>query len=152
MGHKRTWYAAAIGEVWHAMRHRYEGNTMTGTRRSVFLPVTLDEGVPVKDVGRTVMVRMPSTVAIDLGFRMIREGRRARRSDVQDGLASGPLVADENSRRGMVRRFLADYAEETGAQSDPVEDHITDLVTDLLSLSSDPERVIERAREYADES
>lgn len=152
MGHKRTWYASAIGEVWHAMRHRYEGNTLKGTRRSVFLPLTLDEGAPAKDVGRPVMVRMSPTVAIDLGFRMIREGREARRNDVRDGLASGPLYADEHSRRGMVRRFLAEYAEETGARNDPIEDHIADLVADLLSLSLDPERVIDRAREYAEDN
>jgi hypothetical protein len=52
----------------------------------------------------------------------------------------------------MVRRFLADYAEETGATNDPVEDHIADLVTDLLSLSRDSERVIERTRDYLREN
>lgn len=151
MGNKRTWYASTIGEVWHAMRHRYEGNALTGTRRSVFLPVTLDAGAPGKDVGRSVMVRMAPTVAIDLGFRMIREGREARRNDIRDGLTSGPLYADEHSRRGMVRRFLAEYAEETGVRNDPIEDHIADLVTDLLSLSLDPERVIDLWREYAED-
>lgn len=152
MGNKRTWYASTIGEVWHAMRHRYEGNALTETRRSVFLPVTLDAGAPAKDAGRSVMVRMAPTVAIDLGFRMIREGREARRSDITDGLASGPLYADEHSRRGMVRRFLAEYAEETGVRNDPIEDHIADLVTDLLSLSLDPERVIDLWREYAEDN
>jgi hypothetical protein len=111
MGHKRTWYATTVGEVWHAIRHRYEGNVTTGMRRSVFLPVTLGEGVPAKDVGRTVMVRMPATVAADLGYRMIREAREARRSDVREGLA-----------------------------------------TDLLSLSRDSERVIERTRDYLREN
>jgi hypothetical protein len=152
MGFKRTWYASAIGEVWQAMRHRHEGNVTTGMRRSVFLPVTLDEGAPAKDVGRPVMIRMPATVAADLGYRMIREAREARRSDVREGLASGPVYADKHSRLGMVRRFLADYAEETGATNDPVEDHIADLVTDLLSLSRDSERVIERTRDYLREN
>jgi hypothetical protein len=156
MGHKRTWYASAIGEVWSAMRHRHEGNTLTGTRRSVFLPVTLDAGAPVKDVDRPVMIRMAPTTAIDLGYRMIREGRQARRDDIVDGVASGPLYADKHSRRGMVRRFLADYAEETGAQNDDLHAQVADLIADLLVLTDrdgvDREYVISKACEYADET
>lgn len=148
MGHKRTWYASTIGEVWTNLRHRYTGDTLTGARRDVALPVTLDAGAPGKDVGRPVMVRMPSTVAIDLGFRMIRAGRQARRSDITDGLASGPLYADKHSRRGMVRRFLAEYAEETGAQDDDFSEQAAGMIADLLSLSGDTERVIGRAREH----
>lgn len=147
MGSKRTWYASTIGEVWHAMRHRYEGNTLKGTRRSVFLPLTLDEGAPAKDVGRPVMVRMPATIAIDLGHRMIREGRQARRSDVEEGLASGPLVADKASRLGMVRRFLEDYAEETGAKDDDIESQAVDVIIDIMLLFEPgvAEMVAERA-------
>lgn len=155
MGHKRTWYASAIGEVWHAMRHRYEGNTLKGTRRSVFLPVTLDEGAPAKDTGRSVMIRMAPTVAIDLGFRMIREGREARRNDIVDGLSSGPLYADEHSRRGMVRRFVEDYAQESGAKDDDLDSQVLDVITDLLILASrdgiDIEWLADKARELAAE-
>jgi hypothetical protein len=153
MGFKRTWYASAIGEVWRAVNRRDKENA---SRRSVFLPVTLDERAPAKDVGRPVMVRMAATVAIDLGYRMIREGRQARRDDIMEGLARGPLYADEHSRRGMVRRFLADYAEETGAQNDELHAQVADLIADLLVLTDrdgvDREFVIRKACEYADEA
>lgn len=155
MGHRNTWYASAIGEVWHAMRHRYEGNTLKGMRRSVSLPVKIDEGAPVRDNGRSVIVRLPSLTAIDLGFRMIREGRAAWREDVREGLADGPLYADKYSRLGMVRRFLAEYAEETGSQDDDLDSQVADLVADLLKIAADDDvdidYVIDKAREYVTE-
>lgn len=143
MRHRRTWY----GSIAYVARHF--------TRpEQVSVSVRLDGGVPVKDIGRVVEIHLPPERALDWSAELASHARSVRRQNAENGDARYTAPTGENLTR-YVSRLLRDFAEDTGVQDDDLETQIADLMTGLMIVAGrngvDPDRVIDKAREYLNE-
>lgn len=141
MGHKIAWF----GEIKGIARH-------FSIPEQVEIGVQLTEGVPVRQSGRTVRVRMTPERALEWSAELASQARNVRRRNVDYGSTRYDAPRGENLTR-YVSRLLRSFAEDTGAQDDGTSSQILDLMIELLILASrdgiDIERLADKARELA---
>lgn len=139
MGHKIAWF----GEIKEIVRH-------FSTPEQVEVGVRLTEGVPARQSGRTVRVRMTPERALDWAAELASQARNVRRRNVEYGSTRYVAPRGENLTR-YVARLLRNFAEDTGVQDDDIDAQVSDLIAVLLKITDsagvDRDYVINNANE-----
>ncbi len=141
MGHKIAWF----GEIKGIVRH-------FSIPEQVEIDVRLTEGVPVRQSGRTVRVRMTPERALDWSAELASQARNVRRRNVDYGSTRYTAPRGENLTR-YVGRLLRNFAEDTGAQDDGLDSQVLDLTVELLKIAArdgvDIDQLADKARQEA---
>jgi len=134
MGSKRTWYGR-ITQVVNGLRHHKDPETEAwSSSYDVTALVTLGEGVPARDIGRTVTVPMSPERALDWAAELSSHARTARRRAHESGTKVYRAPVGEDVTHYVVR-LLRDFAEDTGVQDDDLHAQVLDLVVELLKIA-----------------
>lgn len=141
MAHKRMWY----GTIAHVARRFVRPE-------EVSVSVRLNEGVPAKDIGRVVEIRLTPQRALDWSAELATQARSARYRNNANGDVRYTAPTGESLTR-HVERLLRDFAEDTGVQDDDLHAQVLDLVVELLKIAGrdgiDIEWLADKARQEA---